>query len=335
MATLFQHKDINEWAVDELKSWISSINLKQSAKKKLKKIITEQEITGEDMNELQSVKEIIESFPEINANSAKKLYNAILTVRKKQGANDDTNAEEQELKQNKKEQNINKFSPGQSIYCLDAINKKWHAATIKNIQQNGMLIAWNIQEDKKPKYDEFVESKHYKKRIKQQTSDWRQKPMTEWDSNQLIEWVICIDLTAENEDKIIESIIENEICGADMSSLQELGDIDGSFPGIDKDTTKILYNELWRVKRNGVFVEKKKFKQELKIEENETDENAKTSNGPVGECVVCLDAKRNHIIIPCGHVCICGQCKEAYEQQDDAKCPMCRGSIESILKAFF
>eukprot|EP01084_Bolivina_argentea_P276233 471311_1 len=89
MATLFQHTSIDEWTFHELKAWIYTLNLKNSQKKKLKKVIVEQEITGADINSLNSVKDIIESFPEINAKSAKKLYNALLTIRKETN-NDDT-----------------------------------------------------------------------------------------------------------------------------------------------------------------------------------------------------------------------------------------------------
>eukprot|EP01084_Bolivina_argentea_P276232 471310_1 len=108
MATLFQHTSIDEWTFHELKAWIYTLNLKNSQKKKLKKVIVEQEITGADINSLNSVKDIIESFPEINAKSAKKLYNALLRIRK-ETKNDDTTAEDQELKQNKNEQNVKAF----------------------------------------------------------------------------------------------------------------------------------------------------------------------------------------------------------------------------------
>eukprot|EP01084_Bolivina_argentea_P132975 234661_1 len=133
------HKLIDEWTYDELKSWISTLNLTNSAKNKLKRTITEQEITGEDMNSLNSVNDIIESFSEINKNTAKKLYNELITLRKKQRA-----AEDDELKQNQisfTNENTNTGKQTVGFYLVDInygynTGTTWQLDTIKEFVKN-------------------------------------------------------------------------------------------------------------------------------------------------------------------------------------------------------
>ena len=49
-------------------------------------------------------------------------------------------------------------------------------------------------------------------------------------------------------------------------------------------------------------------------------------------CVVCIDSPRSHILVPCGHVCLCAACAER-EVWDE--CPVCRTSTSMVLRAFF
>ena len=48
------------------------------------------------------------------------------------------------------------------------------------------------------------------------------------------------------------------------------------------------------------------------------------------QCVICLDAKRDHVLLPCGHLCICGSCSPHLGLQ----CPVCRADVGSIHKVF-
>ena len=50
-------------------------------------------------------------------------------------------------------------------------------------------------------------------------------------------------------------------------------------------------------------------------------------------CVVCFSGRRDHILIPCGHICLCGKCKDLYTGKD-ATCPMCRSKVEKVIKTF-
>lgn len=48
------------------------------------------------------------------------------------------------------------------------------------------------------------------------------------------------------------------------------------------------------------------------------------------ECVICMDNKNTHIILPCAHKCVCFTCA----QQKLVKCPICRAKISEIKKVY-
>lgn len=52
------------------------------------------------------------------------------------------------------------------------------------------------------------------------------------------------------------------------------------------------------------------------------------------ECVICLDGKRTHLIIPCGHQALCESCAEHHKKGKLEKCPVCRVVVQSTLKVF-
>ena len=49
-------------------------------------------------------------------------------------------------------------------------------------------------------------------------------------------------------------------------------------------------------------------------------------------CVVCLDRVKTHILLPCGHICMCGTCSVGFVGQ---LCPLCRQPCEGINIAYF
>lgn len=48
-------------------------------------------------------------------------------------------------------------------------------------------------------------------------------------------------------------------------------------------------------------------------------------------CVICLDNISEFALIPCGHVCVCKNCKIFLKK----KCPICNTNINNILEIFF
>ena len=47
-------------------------------------------------------------------------------------------------------------------------------------------------------------------------------------------------------------------------------------------------------------------------------------------CVICLDDKPKYACIPCGHQCLCEQCKDSVTDI----CPVCRHQFDSVFKIF-
>ncbi|EQC38874.1 hypothetical protein SDRG_03832 [Saprolegnia diclina VS20] len=48
------------------------------------------------------------------------------------------------------------------------------------------------------------------------------------------------------------------------------------------------------------------------------------------ECIICLDAPKNSVTLPCRHLACCSRCLA----QDVSLCPVCRAPIESVLQVF-
>jgi hypothetical protein len=50
-------------------------------------------------------------------------------------------------------------------------------------------------------------------------------------------------------------------------------------------------------------------------------------------CVVCFDAHKDRIVLPCMHLCACGPCAQRLLELD-ASCPVCRGPVERMAQVF-
>ena len=48
------------------------------------------------------------------------------------------------------------------------------------------------------------------------------------------------------------------------------------------------------------------------------------------ECVVCMDAPRNALLLPCGHVHTCMDCVSQFQRR---ACPVCRAPIQRVIRA--
>ena len=49
------------------------------------------------------------------------------------------------------------------------------------------------------------------------------------------------------------------------------------------------------------------------------------------DCVVCTDAKRDVVLVPCGHVALCQKCAGSLLVK---KCPICSSAITQVVKQF-
>jgi len=66
-----------------------------------------------------------------------------------------------------------------------------------------------------------------------------------------------------------------------------------------------------------------------KVEDKEQDKPIDPYNNP-DECVICMEANRAVVNIPCGHMCSCEDCAALTKT-----CPICRVPIQDVLKVFY
>jgi len=71
---------------------------------------------------------------------------------------------------------------------------------------------------------------------------------------------------------------------------------------------------------------------------NEKQNNSKKKDAPKvvdqyenpDECVICMDAKRSVVNVPCGHLVLCNICGPTVKQ-----CPICRANIVDVLTVYY
>ena len=52
-------------------------------------------------------------------------------------------------------------------------------------------------------------------------------------------------------------------------------------------------------------------------------------------CVVCMDAPKQHVMMPCMHMCVCEACAQRLlEVQTQPPCPVCRTPVEQTSRVF-
>ncbi|KAH8392310.1 hypothetical protein KR215_005790 [Drosophila sulfurigaster] len=52
-------------------------------------------------------------------------------------------------------------------------------------------------------------------------------------------------------------------------------------------------------------------------------------------CVVCIERKRNIVLLPCRHLCLCKECSQQLHRYEGGnRCPMCRDYVESVLPIY-
>ena len=51
-----------------------------------------------------------------------------------------------------------------------------------------------------------------------------------------------------------------------------------------------------------------------------------------GECNICMDNANTHVLVPCGHKCVCSDCAELVRLQ--GACPICRTAIVWVCEVY-
>mmetsp|Transcript_14537 Transcript_14537/g.27928 ORF Transcript_14537/g.27928 Transcript_14537/m.27928 type:complete len:242 (-) Transcript_14537:398-1123(-) len=62
------------------------------------------------------------------------------------------------------------------------------------------------------------------------------------------------------------------------------------------------------------------------------------NDNTVNECVCCLSSKKNIVLLPCRHLCMCEACAQALMAKTDSehkpRCPLCRRNIIATIVAY-
>lgn len=54
-----------------------------------------------------------------------------------------------------------------------------------------------------------------------------------------------------------------------------------------------------------------------------------------GLCVICCNDKKNIVMLPCRHLCICVTCsKKLWDNTQHQSCPICRKQVNNLLEVF-
>ena len=63
------------------------------------------------------------------------------------------------------------------------------------------------------------------------------------------------------------------------------------------------------------------------------EKDEETSLSSEGECVVCMEAAKTHVFVPCGHMCVCAKCA-ATLMAHTRLCPACCTAATSAIQVF-
>ena len=51
------------------------------------------------------------------------------------------------------------------------------------------------------------------------------------------------------------------------------------------------------------------------------------------ECVICMDQRKNHVLVPCGHLCVCQACADRIMAEGET-CPICRTAVREAVAVY-
>jgi hypothetical protein len=69
-----------------------------------------------------------------------------------------------------------------------------------------------------------------------------------------------------------------------------------------------------------------------RIAQTDTNNAQKSPDDDADLCKICVDARANCVLIPCGHIFFCSACKDDFERTSAKKCPTCRSPYESAIE---
>ena len=188
-------------------------------------------------------------------------------------------------------------------------------------KQNKLSVAENNNEQLKKKNVVLqgmlntMKERYYQLLI---NSDWKL-----WNTQDIVIWIIKLNQNEYEKygEQLLNNMNKEGIHGKSLTNLS-MNDLHRFGIREAKDLDHI-YTSLQKLLS---MREEKK----VDIDVNEEKDTKQHDKITATECLICMDRLKDHACIPCGHQCLCQQCKDKI----DDKCPVCRKKYDFIIKIY-
>ncbi|KAJ0967646.1 hypothetical protein J5N97_024563 [Dioscorea zingiberensis] len=141
------------------------------------------------------------------------------------------------------------------------------------------------------------------------------------------------ELTKEGEMEVYPLAVKAETCPSDPVSVDE-----NQKPGTpNSQITQAVFEKkengeyLVHVIKQILWVNSTRYELQEIYGIGSSVENDFDENDSGKECVICLSEPRDTAVLPCRHMCMCGDCAKALRVQKN-RCPICRHPVERLLE---
>jgi hypothetical protein len=141
--------------------------------------------------------------------------------------------------------------------------------------------------------------------------------------------------------QIVGALLSNGILTA--AKLDLLHELQAQYSFSDKQVTELLAELAINEERMNQFItagrkQDKETDSKAKLSNVKGLNNVKDSTKSQSECIVCMDNVADHLILNCGHLCVCGPCAERVKNSQSSNrspsCPCCREPITQIKRVY-
>ena len=131
----------------------------------------------------------------------------------------------------------------------------------------------------------------------------------------------------EEEEQMEEQIQERQHDSVDIPAASSNSNISNITTG----WSLMLWLLGWVLRRS------ERHKEQVSLTTGKRSSNINNSTDDLmtnlGICIICMDSKRSHVFVPCGHVCACQAC--SYEVMGrDSRCPICKQNAGQVVQLF-
>ena len=137
-------------------------------------------------------------------------------------------------------------------------------------------------------------------------------------AHDIARWIVSIDSARfeKYHDELVRNMVSDGVDGQCLASM-------------DKNDLKGLGVTSFKDRRDILSAMQKQMKQyDLQTKCDKLSDDIAASK----ECLVCKDADRTYAFLPCGHLCVCSECKE--EDAFGDACPLCGTQSERVVRIY-